>query len=121
MFHGSTHDRNELAKILLAPGGEKLQSETAQEFAQICEVLMMEPKQAAIEVAKRLGTYKKADRSLQYGPDMVVPTGRQLLSNDNIIFRKLRLQENLQLRNQLITLLASAIVSAVIAWAVKVL
>jgi hypothetical protein len=121
VFHGPIRDRNFLAEFLLRPGGERLRPETANEFAQICEVLMMDSKAAAIEVAKRLGTYKKADRSVQYSPDMVVPTGRQLLSNDNVIFRKLRLQENLQLRNQLITLLASAIVSAVIAWAVKIL
>jgi hypothetical protein len=117
VFHGPIRERLALTKILLAPGGERL----SEEFAQICMVLMMDPKEAAIEVAKRLGTYNKADRSAQYSPDTVVPTGRQLLSNDNLIFEKLRLRENLELRNQLITIVASAIVSAVIAWAVKVL
>jgi hypothetical protein len=110
-----------LTDVRRGPGGKELSPESAR----ICAVLILETPmpdpqvETAIDLAKRLGTYNKADRSAQYAGRSYNPEA--LRRNDDIAFRKLRELENYQLRNQLITILASALISAVLAWAVKVL
>jgi hypothetical protein len=110
-----------LSDVRNGPGGVDLSSDCAQ----LCAVLIQEnpmpdPRvETAIDLARRLGTYNKTDRSAQYAGRSY--NAEALRRNDDIAFRKLRELENYQLRNQLVTIVASALISALLAWAVKVL
>jgi len=63
------------------------------------------PHQAAIELAKRLGTYGKHDRSKQYTERY---SSEVLLRNINLIFAKLREREDRELWGQIIVALVTA-------------
>jgi Flp pilus assembly protein TadB len=92
----------DIAIIRASPGGDRLSAETVLILA-----FFMDPKnETAIELAKRLGTYGKIDRSAQYEGNY---SPRALLNNDNLHFMKLRQLERMQMRNNVIMLVTAAI------------
>jgi hypothetical protein len=70
---------------------------------------MQDPKlESAIQLAKRLGTYNKIDRSLQYQGDY---SPKSLLHNDDLAFQKLRKMEQQKFRHHIIVILVAAAVA----------
>ncbi len=108
MFHGSIPNRLALLQVLSAPGGEKLSPETAHFCA---ELLMTDPKESAIDLAKRLGTLNKADRSEQY-------RGRysnEVLKHDiDLLFQKQREKDDRDFWHKVILALIALIPSILI-------
>jgi hypothetical protein len=110
----------DIAIIRASPGGDRLSAETVLILA-----FFMDPKNESIakrvaaetedwknlsetpvQRARRLGTYGKIDRSIQYEGNY---SPRALLNNDNLQFKKLRQVERMQMRNNVIMLATAAI------------
>ena len=118
----------DIATLRASPGGDRLSAETVlilaffmdpnnehqggRFFGGLAHSVYVPPKnESAIERAKRLGTYGKIDRSIQYEGNY---SPRALLDNDNLHFMKLRQLERMQLRNNVI-MLATATITLVTA------
>jgi hypothetical protein len=111
VFHGPIRDRIALTEILLSPGAERLSFETVQ----FCAELLMSPdsKESAIEFAKRLGTYNKADRAEQYQGRY---SNEILKRNDDLLFQRLRELADREFRHKVI-LAVIALVPSIIMFA----
>jgi hypothetical protein len=70
---------------------------------------MPDPKvETAIELAKRIGTYGKIDRSAQYQGNY---SPKALLHNDDLQFQKLRQMERSRFRHHLIAIVLAAVLA----------
>ena len=67
---------------------------------------MQDPKlESAVQLAKRLGTYNKIDRSLQYQGNY---SPKALLHNDDLAFQKLRKMEQQKFRHHIVAIVLAA-------------
>jgi hypothetical protein len=71
-----------------------------------------EQKQAAIDLAKQLGTYKQADRAAQYAGRY---SNEILKRNDDLLFQRQREYENRQFWHKLVLLVVGLIPTVLLA------
>jgi hypothetical protein len=102
VFHGSISDRLALTQVMLSPGAEKLSRETVWFCAELLTMpdpMKHDPKDAAIALAKELGTLNKADRSNQYAGRY----SNEVLKHDiDLLFQKQREKDDRDFYHKLI-------------------
>ncbi len=99
-----------------SPGGRKLSSEAARICAFLILPTTMTPSQeqpfygngSPVEVAKRLGTYGKIDRSKQYEGCY---SPKLLLNNDNLQFARLRRIERDRFKHHVLAIAFAALLA----------
>lgn len=96
---------DEFAGYILFPTRQEL-----QELRERTDAMSEPPNDPAIELAKKLGTYNKADRSQQYYGRY---SNEILKRNDDLLFQKLREMEEREFRHKVILALIALVPSII--------